>query len=1651
VAVDQFETWSASVYAKTDTGLEPGAEVELRLVFVDQAGALLRRGEYESPMVINEDTPIGEYQKLTVSGIAPSNAKGVMVIANLQQVGNAAGLVDVDDFSLTQLPPAVGPALPANIMIDNFDSFLQYATGFGGQVNDLGFYTDEEGTLEKELVDDATGTITLGWDTTQPEPVRFDGYLETGSQFLLQDLNDQGNLFPDLSVYVNDVRHTKIDVSCSEPIGPGLVSGDFEVISGVDLLDIELCPVGPDAPVDCDECSFRVVDLVLQYNGPDAQVRVEQPRDGPGYWYTLLTEPEPEEPDYEPFVSLENNRYLTMRYRGVSGNESFTIDFDNVAQIPSQPLLDTEFHAYNYDLNELVEAGFNLRAVSALALVFDGIASGTIEIDAMRFDPFQRPDTIELSCLECDEEAIEGGLPFDLTITVRDQQGELVTDYDGTMELSVDVGTVSPKTVSGFRNGTLTVPVALDGGVAVDLTATDALEVSSTRSLTVDTKPAGPASLTSQINTTGDSIHLKWSTVPGADGYHIYRRADSIRPTSGDIVATIEGGLIRDYDVFSEKDTPFFYHVTAFNDRGEGPISPIAVGTIYSDNWAPAEDTVDGLTRISRTEDSQLLLQTQSGDKPFTAGVNLGAASAGSLPGEVAITREQYQKWFSQMAGLGFRVIRIYTLHYPRFYEELRAYNLANTTAPLYLIHGVWLVRNDLFIKGSDPRGHDLFEPLVMNTFKDDIEAVIGAVHGDLVREPQLGQASGTYTADVSPWLFNYIIGIELDAYPTYDSNIKNAGVPHYDGPYFQSLPGATPTEIWYAEIFDHTATVLAARGRTAPLSCSNWPSTDPISHPSEPIIGEDLVGLDLNFVGVKDTWPGGFFANYHLYPYYPDAIRYDKGIADYVHNGKLDNFAGYLAAIKAHHAPAGLPVFISEFGVPSSLGNAHHGPLGRDQGDHSEQEQTFMNSEMLSIIKDLGLSGGYVFAWVDEWFKRTWNVEPFYQPADRRAYWRNQWCNEEMFGIIAQDAGPGPKMAVVVDGDDSEWANNGSKTIYTGYGDIRKVQALHDEAYLYLRIETANPLAWLDEQIVVGFDVLSDGNQGLPYNTGLHVEADHAVTFGPGLEAISYVATWNDYLSTVSGCEKGFLPCDSEGVVPGSGSWSMWQMIVNRPQNVPNFPEFGQTTSFESELFDVGILKFGTSDYEDPNFDLRTSWNAADNFIELRLPWAQLSYGGPSSHMAYRTLNDGGGFAVSLEEAPEIGISVVTNGQAYMTSGYTWQTWNTVDSPNKVQYHERFKANLHEYARAVVSTHLNQPPGDPANPWRENENGSVITQVLRQDLAAGYHFTPQVRGQITELGGFFSGIHTVKLFNQKTREVLASAEVTSNDNWQYVSISPIKTRVGETYTVAAFLETPVGSFRKLSEVLPQTYGGVTIEASTWKATDGEVGAMPTNRNSHYLYGVADITFVSLGDAVYVPPATVEAQLLLPYIDPYVISNGEGDTTQQGSPYGAPGEWTRHGYRIPIISFDMDPANNTSPQGTISIEVELNAIPNAVPLPSGVRPSVQYGIAHSPPDVPGGPKLHYKMKYNGQGDVWVIPTLREGSGEEWSNGGHGLTSAYHTYTRTVSEARFMQVTPGDGILDVDAIVAIGFEFMTFGSGGEVPVIHIDDIRWGLLP
>jgi hypothetical protein len=94
----------------------------------------------------------------------------------------------------------------------------------------------------------------------------------------------------------------------------------------------------------------------------------------------------------------------------------------------------------------------------------------------------------------------------------------------------------------------------------------------------------------------------------------------------------------------------------------------------------------------ARVQGSRLALAVDGRFEPrFWPGVNLGVTVPGHAPGELAPTRADYDRWLDGMRGLGARVVRVYTILRPDFYEALDAHNRRHPASPLYFIQGVWI------------------------------------------------------------------------------------------------------------------------------------------------------------------------------------------------------------------------------------------------------------------------------------------------------------------------------------------------------------------------------------------------------------------------------------------------------------------------------------------------------------------------------------------------------------------------------------------------------------------------------------------------------------------------------------------------------------------------------------------------------------------------------------------------------------------------------------------------------------------------------------------------------------------------------------------------------------------------------------------------
>ncbi|WP_274362026.1 hypothetical protein [Paenibacillus thermotolerans] len=671
--------------------------------------------------------------------------------------------------------------------------------------------------------------------------------------------------------------------------------------------------------------------------------------------------------------------------------------------------------------------------------------------------------------------------------------------------------------------------------------------------------------------------------------------------------------------------------------------------------------------------------------KPYFAkGVNMGATVPGHFPGELAVTKADYLRWFGMIREMGANVIRVYTILKPEFYEALVAFNAKHPDDPLFFIQGIWSPEEQLI------EGQDAYDPEITARFEQEIKDAVSAVYGEakLEAEPNSGKASGNYIFNAGPYLMGWIVGTEWDPKMVDRTNKKHADAPDYNGAHFRSKPGASAFEKWLAKMLDTAAQSELEQGWQHPIAFSNWVTTDPLEHPGEPLVEEDLVSVDpLKLEPVH--WEAGYFASYHVYPYYPDFFTFDKSFQTMTgEGGEADSYKTYLHRLKEYHAE--LPIMITEYGVPASIGVAHTGLLGRNQGGHDEKRQGEIDAELFRQIHQAGYSGAILFTWQDEWFKKTWNTMQYDVP-DRRAYWYNALTNESFFGVLGMF--PSKDGKILIDGDASDWDRLTDKKKLDMHADgFEEITVTHDEGYLYLFMKLSKPFDPSQQSIYIGTDTLRGGNR--------HAPELHGKTLDEGLETLVELSNEQEGRITIASnydfhsrlySEAGMAPIDPEAFSDDSGIFHPWKLVVNYELGYPDSRFDHPFTDIE-----VGTLQRGFSDPSNPEYNSKATWQASGSVLEMRIPWMLLGFSDPSSLSAInyekpkqrklqRSIVEGIRFVpwiVDKASGSVTGLDVAGDGP-YPVSKlplYTWEGWEDVD----VNYVERPKQSYYTMRKAM-------------------------------------------------------------------------------------------------------------------------------------------------------------------------------------------------------------------------------------------------------------------------------------------------------------------------------------------------------------------------------
>ena len=682
--------------------------------------------------------------------------------------------------------------------------------------------------------------------------------------------------------------------------------------------------------------------------------------------------------------------------------------------------------------------------------------------------------------------------------------------------------------------------------------------------------------------------------------------------------------------------------------------------------------SVYGQTIPYSTNDTYLTIWNGTDYVPFfVKGTNLGVSVPGTFPGELAATKADYQLWLEQIQEAGFNCIRLYTLHYPRFYEVLDSFNVANPNHPLLFIQGVWL-NEELPLYNNDLA-------FITDTFTVEIQENVDCLHGNRFIPERQGKAFGNYQADVSKWCLAYIIGREVHPAEILTTDANNPAITTFSGTHF-SITNATPSEVWFTDKLDKLVAYENTHYQTQrPVSISSWPTLDPLKHPEEINVGEDTAFIDLSKIVLKNA-PAGLFVSYHAYPYYPDFISHQSNYLVYTDDYGLNSYMGYLTDLKSHYPH--FPLIIAEFGVPSSWGIAHYATSGMNHGGFDEFEQGTTNIRLLQTIKNTNCGGGIHFAWIDEWFKRTWITDPLDYTADSRILWHNITSAEQNYGLLAfkktENLQTIAEFNEVTD-------------------DISALKAEGNYTFLELEISLKNPLA-VNDELWLALDTYSDdlGESILPNTTTIPFRSEFSLNITNYSAKLYVTEAYDTYgiWHNTSAPEQLYQSTASDG--------KPWKIV--RWKN----------NSGQSDVQYIGNLQVN-HDFQNPSS--KDAVTIYDDKIKIKIPWSLINCVAPNQ---LRMLHDDKNTTQREDTISDgINIGVYYQNKWYKTNErFVWAGWNTI---NKQELTTTFKTSYYVMKNELINT-FNTPAIAMRDSFQfQNEiypvNISTTDGILKNDL----------------------------------------------------------------------------------------------------------------------------------------------------------------------------------------------------------------------------------------------------------------------------------------------------------------------------------------------
>lgn len=712
------------------------------------------------------------------------------------------------------------------------------------------------------------------------------------------------------------------------------------------------------------------------------------------------------------------------------------------------------------------------------------------------------------------------------------------------------------------------------------------------------------------------------------------------------------------------------------------------------------------VTTFMKTDTDTIYMERDGTYEPFEIrGVDLGVGIPGEWATDFAIDKQTYLRWFGMIQELGANTIRVYTILHDDFYNAFYEYNAAREQAgeqPLWLIHGLWV---DDYSHNSHK---DIYDDGLLPEMIEDGKTIVDIIHGSRFLLGRDGDGSGYYRHDVSKWVLGYILGVEWEASLVTYTNQTQYDKTSYQGQYMQTTADATPFEAALARLGDEIIAYESRRYSEQRLvAFSNWPTTDPFSYS---IVTTTYrfknAAVNVEHIQPTDAFISGYFASYHIYPYFPDYLQTEREAqaysaddldriygenqvaaithrlellgapsvheyltdADYYDDkGRLNTYYAYLKAINNFH---NIPVVISEYGGTTGRGRARVDVnTGRSQGFISESEHGQYLIECYQDVMNAGSAGSCLFSWHDEWFKRTWNtlhaVDLLNNP-----YWSDYQTNEQFYGLLTFDPGE-TESVCYVDGDPAEWAQD--DPVWSGDGLTLRMK--YDEKFLYFYAEGFDP-----EQ-----DTLYIPLDTTPQSGSTYCE-NYALRF----------ARPCDFVISIDGTDNSRVVVQERYEVLRAVYWESYDVLdpyIDPPSRssptfvpielamklndiVPQQPENENEPMGES--YETGKLRCGNANPDAPDFDSLADYCFTETGVEIRIPWQLLNFSNPSEMMIHDDYYEHYGIENLHIDEMYVGAALAGAQTRIPMSAFALEGWGKT-----VTYHERLKESyyiLQEY-----------------------------------------------------------------------------------------------------------------------------------------------------------------------------------------------------------------------------------------------------------------------------------------------------------------------------------------------------------------------------------